>query len=718
MLGLIAILFGSAFTLLACYGIGAFLLRKFSLPNTIVFGVGAAVLSHVVFLLVLCGIASPWSFLPVGVVAVGAAAVHGRRRANHWPKWPIAVVILAGYGLYYLVQALAPEILADGYTYHLGLPREWLRLGGFSGRIGFFETVGQGMEMLFAFAYAFGKHSAAKLVHFAFLVATVPLLGAVGRRLGLPDWAGAAAAVFYVCAPVVGKAGTAAYTDAALVFFILATFYLLLAWEQDGDDRILLAAGITAGFCYPIKFTGIIVAPLAVAWVLARWRWKAAAMLTATAALMIAPWLIRNAVWTGNPFAPVFNDIFRNPYFHVWSEKYLANSLRTYDGVPRASMPLELTVYGQRLQGLVGPVFLLAPLALIGLRHRAGRLLLAAGLLMWIPWWFNAGARFLMPALVFVAFAMAASLPRRLVAGLVVAHAVLSIPPVVGWYAKPGAWRLESFPLAAALRMESESNYLERVLWEYRVAEMVDTHIPAGERFLDLVGLPGAYMESVPIVPWQSAAGDRVGYGLSKAVAVAPGLWLNFRSNWPPQELTAIRIQQTGSSSEQWGVNDIQLLQGTRRVALRNDWRLLAMPNVWEAGYAFDRNLASRWGSWEALRPGMYVGAEFPEPLQLTGVNVFCLTVEQPATIEVYGHTPDGEWRLLDPEPPVERLPAINLRRSAMSLLGQMGIRYVAAPTGENFGYGPLGRALAERPGEWGVEMVEERESAYLYRLR
>jgi len=96
LLTLIAILFGSAFTVCAAHGIGAFLLRKIPLPNTIVLGVGAAVLSHIVFLSVLSGIASPWSFAPVGPVSVSAAAVYGRRARGEWPKWSLAAVILIG----------------------------------------------------------------------------------------------------------------------------------------------------------------------------------------------------------------------------------------------------------------------------------------------------------------------------------------------------------------------------------------------------------------------------------------------------------------------------------------------------------------------------------------------------------------------------------------------------------------------------------------------
>lgn len=717
MSDLAAILFGGAFTIFAAYGIGSFLLRGFRLPNCIALATGSAILSHLVFVILLLGWADWRVFAGIGIVALIPAFVWGRKPGKGWPTWPPAVAVLVAYGLYYLVHALAPEIRADGFTYHLGLPREWLRLGGFSDRIGFFEMVPQGVEMLFTFAYAFGEHSAAKLVHFTFLVSTVPLMGAIARRLDLPGWMAAAAAVFYVCSPVVGTAGTAAYTDAALVFFILASFYLLLEWDMERDNRLLLATGLTAGFCYSIKFTGIIIVPLAAGWVLYRKQWKAAALLSSAAALMILPWMGRNAILTGNPVAPLFNDIFRNPYFHVWSEQYLGESLRSYGGVTWATLPLEVTVRGHLLQGLIGPVFLLAPAALIGLRTRAGRILLAAAALMAVPWAFNLGARFVMPALAFVALAMAASLPRWAVAALALTHGVLSLPPVMAKCAAPGAWRLQGLPIRAALRIEPESEYLSRVLWEYRLAHMVNEHVSAGEKILDLVALPQAYMDAIATSPWHSAAGDRMGYALQVSANVESGVYTEYRGKWPERELSAIRVQQTGSGSDQWGVNDVQLYNGVRSVSPAADWRLIAWPNIWEAPLAFDSNRVTRWGTWEALTPEMYLGVEFSQPKSLTGARVVVLTHEQRGQIEFYGRTANGDWELLDAETEATPFPPLNLRLSATRMLSRNSIDYLLAPISGD-GYGPLGKLIAEMPASWGLELVDSVENVHLYRVR
>src|SRR5262249_57842515 len=111
--------------------------------------------------------------------------------------------LLALFGCYYFVQAMTPEIQSDAVAYHISLAAEWLRTGAFPDRVTFFDMVPLGMEMLFTVAFSIGRHSAAKLVHFGFLLATVPLLLRIGRRLRLPESASMAAAGLYFCAPVV-----------------------------------------------------------------------------------------------------------------------------------------------------------------------------------------------------------------------------------------------------------------------------------------------------------------------------------------------------------------------------------------------------------------------------------------------------------------------------------------------------------------------------------
>ena len=127
----------------------------------------------------------------------------------------------------------------------------------------------------------------------------------------------------------------------------------------------------------------------------------------AGAALLASPWLIRNAVWYHNPLAPFFNAQFPNQFVDAATEQRYREQLRHWGNLPSPwSIPWEVTVSGFALQGLVGPVLLIAPVALLALRYRVGRRLLFAAFILALPYSQNLGTRFLIPALPFVMMAM------------------------------------------------------------------------------------------------------------------------------------------------------------------------------------------------------------------------------------------------------------------------------------------------------------------------
>ena len=167
----LSILFGGALPLAAAYAWGRVLLRRVAAPPEIALAVGAAVESLLVFLLLLLHLGWWPVYLAAGLAPLAALAFI--RRAG-LPDVPVeqlgrngriaAGVIFAAYGVWYLVNAMAPEVTPDGITYHLGLAFDYVRLGRFPDRFAFYDALPQGMEMLFAMAFAFGRHSAAKLV--------------------------------------------------------------------------------------------------------------------------------------------------------------------------------------------------------------------------------------------------------------------------------------------------------------------------------------------------------------------------------------------------------------------------------------------------------------------------------------------------------------------------------------------------------------------------
>jgi hypothetical protein len=711
---LLATLFGAAFTLATAYALGVLAMRKHPVPPEIALGIGAAAESVLVFLLLLFHLAHWGVFLGIGAAAIVAAwRWRGLGAGADDPvRIPLAGwVIFAAYGVWYLVNALAPETIADGITYHLGLPNEYLRLGGFGDHITFYGLVPQGMEMLYTVAFAFGRHAAAKMVEFAFFVATLPLIFRVGRRLGASDLACLVAAVFYFCAPVAGITGSSSYNDAAGVFFLLAALYLLL-----GDPRYLMPAGVLAGFCYAIKFPGVFVVAGAVFFVAVQRRWKAALMVAAGAALMMAPWMVRAVVLTGNPVAPLMNRVFPNAYFHIATEQEMAANLRSLGDVRPAQVPWELA-FGDRLTGTFGPLFLALPIGLIALRRRGGRLLWAAALFLALPWLTNTGARFLMPAVALAAIALGMALPRPAAWAAIAIQAVLCWPHVLDGWETRYSFRLHGFPLAAAVGAESEADYCKRSFEEYNVARMIQRATPPDSRTLALLGVASAYLDREVAVTWQSAEADQLLDTLRLATVYSSTPTFDWKAVWGERAVRAVRFRMPTGYQGEWDINEVQLYSGNERVFNSPQWTLGGWPNRWELPLAFDGNMATRWRTWETVRAGMYLDVELGNPQRLTAAVLVTHTAAFRVPLEVYGLDMRGRWHLLSNTPQaIPRAPQ-DIRLEASRAIKRAGFRYLLVPTGGG-GNAPIGNILVGHETEWGMERVGEAGRFYLFRVK
>ena len=377
----------SFLTSIWCVAAGRMLVR----PWALAFAVGAALVSTLVLFLGLAGWAFPSAFAGAAALTVAASVAARRPRLEwHWPRlsywgWA-AVAVFAAFGILYLVNAAAPETSADGSGYHLGVVRRYFNAHRvFPMPANMYDMFPQGVEMLFWVAYAFGGHSAAALVHLASLAALASAMIAYGRQF-LTGFAGTAAALIVFVAPVVGTDASSAYVDIFLALACFAVFVFLQSWDANRDNQALLvAAGLSAGFCCSIKYTGAVAVVYAIGLAAYRARQMRPVLLVAASASLVAlPWLVRNWVWYQNPTAPFFNRLFPNPNIRVSLEDEYRQAMRHYNGAHLGwTTPVELTLRGGRLQGTLGPIFLLAPIGLLSLRTKQGRQILLAACCLW-----------------------------------------------------------------------------------------------------------------------------------------------------------------------------------------------------------------------------------------------------------------------------------------------------------------------------------------------
>lgn len=641
----------------------------------------------------------------IGLLFIAIAVGQIRPRAFTLPHPPLlGLAVSAPFAVWYLVNALAPEVQADANAYHLLPAVDSLRYGGFARTISFYERLPQGVELLFVPAWRIGGGAAAKLVHFAFLCASCLLIVRFAQRLKMAPTAGPIAAALYFCTPIAAVAGTSAFNDAALVYFSLGA--VLLALEDEP-----LFAGILAGFCYAVKMTGLLAVPAALAFFLWRRQWRSAVICGAAAAIVLSPWLIRNWVQAGNPFAPFYNAWFPNPYFYLRTEQTLAASLRDY-GVSSWRRFPELLA-GSRLQGIIGPVFALSPLALLAARRKSGLISIALAVTFSFPWWMNAGARFGMPALPFVALALCSAVSERIAAVILMLHAITSWPTIVSMYS-PRVLHLRDFPLSAALRLETEQQYLNRTSLEYRMVKMAEQHTPPNARIFDLTGAHVAYANREFVGFWDSASGARLLEGLEFARTKRGPLLAATVAHFEPEPICGIRIVRTASTIQPWSINSIDLLRSGTRIEKRAGWEATASTNLWELPLAFDPNLVSRWSTRKPADRGFFVQATIGNPVMADSLQVLWPAEDQVANMR-FDICTNGSWQTVSARTVVG--PELSLRPSAVEMLKKAGITHILAAVYYD-GIGIIGDKMVNEAIDWNLDVVTNLNEVYLLKLR
>jgi hypothetical protein len=731
-LTVLAILFGWLFTVATAWALGTLLLRKLSLPfyrseeRLSAFLVGAALLSAIVF--VLCAAQLAWKalFLVLGLAIIVYALRSGahRPRGDSFSPLPrlwrwVFLVVFSVFTVLYFINALEPESSPDGMSYHLGVVARYQRTHGFP-RIttDIYASLSEGIELLFLWAFEYGRHSAAALVHFAFFIALTFLILSYARRIGRPS-VGVAAAIFTYASPVVGLDGTIAYIDVGTAAVLFGLFYLLQIWDQDRTAKLLIPIGILAGFSYAVKYTAFVAVPYTlcfIAWKLWRARkpvLRPVLVVSVLALALILPWMVKSWIEVANPFSPFANRVFPNPYVHISFEDTYRKFMRVYALTSYWQIPWQVTVRGDLTTGLIGPLFLLSPLALLALRFREGRQLLLAGLIFGLPYVTNVGTRFLIPAIPFISLSLALALSglEWLLLVLVAAHAISCWPNVVQRYCSPATWRLVKVSPKAAFRIQPQEAYLKGNLG-YDLAQMMEHFAPPDAKVYTftqpgtaytsrqvLVGYEGAFNELLQDILWTPMFRD-----------FQPTRILTFR--FAPRELRRVRVVQTASVPEaQWSVSELRVFTGGRELPRDPEWRLIAHPNPWDVQLAFDNSAVTRWRSWQPPEPGMYLEIDFHRNQAIDSVVVESSGDSSAANIKLDGLAGNGKWTAIAPAPTESlRASRISLRQAATAELKARGIRYLLI-VDDNIGANDF-RSYSKL---WGLKTIAEQGTVRLY---
>lgn len=235
--------------------------------------------------------------------------------------------VLIGLLLLFIIPlASVPPVSKDALVHHLAVPKLYLEHKGIVEIPSMpFSYYPMNLDLLYMVPLYFGNDVVPKFIHFGFALLTSCLIyGYLKRRLrGVFALLGT---IFFLSLPIVVKLSISVYVDLGLMFFSTGALLFMLRWLESGfRSRFLVLSAIFAGLAMGTKYNGLIccfLLALFVPYIRARSAPAEqrgavkglgnAALFVAIGLLVFSPWLVRNYLWTDNPFFPLYDRWF-NP---------------------------------------------------------------------------------------------------------------------------------------------------------------------------------------------------------------------------------------------------------------------------------------------------------------------------------------------------------------------------------------------------------------------
>lgn len=224
----------------------------------------------------------------------------------------IAGLVAVAIGVLSFMNTLSPPWDYDGLMYHLVGPKlfveaqrvfphpdNWYLNGPFT------------IEMLFTVGMSFGDDVFPKLVHYSMGLLFLGATYSIARR-----WLSRSEALLSVAilltVPTLPIWASLAYIDLGWSAFEVLGLGALLVWWRERSQRWLLLSGTMIGLAAGSKYLGLMGVALLGAFVLfgtwkQGWRQSLRAGLSfgLAAAIVAAPWYLKNLLWFGNPIYPL-----------------------------------------------------------------------------------------------------------------------------------------------------------------------------------------------------------------------------------------------------------------------------------------------------------------------------------------------------------------------------------------------------------------------------
>jgi len=284
------------------------------------------------------------------------------------PAWTALVILGALFSLLNIVMAFVPETFYDALVYHLAAPGYYLlehRI--LPMRFLTHSNFPLNQSMIYMLALSLNNEILAKMIHSLMSVLTIPLIYFTIKRLCNAK-AAIFSAVIFCSMPLFAMNSWTCGNDVGLTFFFTLAYTGYLGWLETGGAGQFALFSVFAGISMGLKYTAVFsVTGLACSLAVRSWRVsgllqaiKKLALYFGIVLLLVLPWLIKNYIFTHNPFQPIFNaENVRLGGVATWG---VVSTMRYLFSVRIAGLllsPWSLTLSGKQSLTHIGPVFLM-----------------------------------------------------------------------------------------------------------------------------------------------------------------------------------------------------------------------------------------------------------------------------------------------------------------------------------------------------------------------
>lgn len=501
---------------------------------------GVGLLSYLTLGLGLAGLLYPESIYGLGALLLSVAFLpaytlltrFAQQRKNFaevfWPfnRNTLMLLLLGLFVSIQLFRACAPVTEWDAVYYHLAAPKIYAQQHHIS-FLPYMINVNYvvGMEMIYTVCLLLQDDTLPQLISVLNSVLLLLTIFAFGKKY-LSREAGLLAGLIFYTVPWVMYYTPFAKPDITLTWFATLAVYAYLQWRhaEKPSLRWLSCAAVLAGLAAACKLTGAMIGIILGGWLggqILRERLRTASappppvravpnvrtfgVFALIFTVMLAPWYLKNYVWTGNPVWPYLYGVFGganwSPEAAAGIYKEAGGDYNTYGLTAFLRIPWDVTLSFKN--GVCSPLFLafLPTLLMLPRRPPIIRTFLlysAAYVLFWF--YITQQMRFLFP--IFPILSLATAYPMiQLSRQKVFRVSNNGIAAVFLLFALAYLGGLTVYVAGGVLGIETRAEYLQKRAWLFQEADYINRTLPLTSKIGIFFG-PGYYVDREYLYLW------------------------------------------------------------------------------------------------------------------------------------------------------------------------------------------------------------------------